>query len=76
MNFIYILSVNKCQQQIRKNTSEQIKHQTKPEFVYRQIHESCVCLQTNTSVTWLKLLVSKFFMIPIKWERSRVNKSF
>jgi len=44
MNFIYILSVNKCQQQIRKNTSEQTKHQTKPEFVYKQIHESCVCL--------------------------------
>ena len=49
MNFIYIPSVNKCQQQIRKNTSEQTKHQTKhdattkPEFVYKQTHESCVC---------------------------------
>jgi len=43
-NFIYILSANKCQQQIRKNdrknTLKQIKHQTKSQFIYKQTHES------------------------------------
>ena len=43
-NFIYILSANKCQQQIgkndRKNTLKQTKHQTKSQFVYKQTHES------------------------------------
>ena len=38
-NFIYILSANTCQQQIRKNdrknTLEQTKHQTKSQFVYK-----------------------------------------
>jgi len=39
-NFIYILSVNKCQQQIRKNdrtnTLKQTKQQTESQFVYKQ----------------------------------------
>jgi len=43
-NFIYILSANKCQQQIRKNyeknTLKQTKHQTKAQSVYKQTHES------------------------------------
>jgi len=43
-NFMYILSANKCQQQIRKNdrknTLKQTKHQTKSQFVYKQTHES------------------------------------
>jgi len=46
MNFIYILSANKCQQQRRKNerknTLNQTKNQTKSQFVYEQ---------TNTRVT-------------------------
>ena len=39
MNFIYILSVKKCRQQIRKNdrtnTLKQTKHQTRSRFVYK-----------------------------------------
>jgi len=42
MNFIYILSANKCQQQVRENdrmnTLKQIKHQTESPFVYNQTH--------------------------------------
>jgi len=44
INFIYIVSANKCQRQIRKNdrnnTSKQTKHQTKSQFVYKQTCES------------------------------------
>jgi len=40
-NFIYLLSANKCQQQIRKNnrkkTLKQIKHQMKSQFVYKHL---------------------------------------
>jgi len=41
-NFIYILSANKCQQQVRKNdnTLKQTKHQTKLQFVYKRTNES------------------------------------
>jgi len=44
MNCMYLLSANKCQQQIikndRKNTLKQTKHQTKSQFVYKQTYES------------------------------------
>jgi len=40
-NFTYILSANKCQQQIRKNdrknTLKQTKHDMKSQFVYKHI---------------------------------------
>jgi len=42
-NFIYKLSANRCQQQIRKNdrknTLKQTKHQMKSQFVYKQYKE-------------------------------------
>jgi len=54
-DFIYILSANKCQQQVRKNnrnnTLKQTKHWTN---VYRKI----------SWVMWLKLLGSKSFNYP------------
>ena len=41
---VYILSANKCQQQIRKddrkNNLKQTKHQTESQFVYKQTRES------------------------------------
>jgi len=43
-NFIYILSTNECEQQIRKNdrtnTLKLTTHQTKSQFVYKQTHRS------------------------------------
>ena len=65
-NFIHILLASECQQ--RKN-EEHCKTNNTP-------NEITVCLQTNSWVTWLKLLESKFFWSPKKWERSRGNKSF
>jgi len=57
-NFIYILSANKCQQQIRKNyeknTLKQRKHQTKAQSVYKQ---------TQSHVT-KAARIKKNFMIP------------
>jgi len=42
--FIYILSANECEQQIRNNdrnnTLKQTKQQTESETVYKQSHES------------------------------------
>jgi len=43
-NLIYVLSANKCQQQIReydrKNTLKQTKHLTKSQSIYKRTHES------------------------------------
>jgi len=67
-NFIYLLSTNKCEQQIRKNdwknTLKQGKHQTKSQFVYK--HTSHVTKAAGIEV----------FYDPKKWEHSRGNKSF
>ena len=64
-NFIYILAANECQQ---RNNEEHFKTNEVP-------NEITICLQTNSWVTWLKLLGSKFFY-PKRWECCRENKSF
>ena len=53
-NFIYILLASECQQ---RNNEEHSKTNKTP-------NEITVCLQTNSWVTWLKLLGSKFFWSP------------
>jgi len=60
-NYIYIVSAIECQQ---RNNEEHFK-----------TNKITVSLQTNSWVTWLKLLGSKLFD-PKKRERSRGNESF
>ena len=55
MNFSYVLSANKYQQQInndRKNSLKQRKHQTKSQFVYKHMNHV-------TKLLWIIFLWSK-----------------
>jgi len=52
-NFIYILSANKCQRQIRQNDRKNFK-------ANKTRNEITICLQKNTRVTCLNLTGSKF----------------
>ena len=61
-NFIYILSANKCQQQIRKNDRKNILNKKKQET---KTNMSRVTKAAGIEVFWSQ-----------KWERSRGNKSF
>jgi len=67
--YLYTVS-EQSQQQIRKKWQKEYFKTNKT------LKEITICLQTNTRVTWLKLMGSKFFYDTKKWERSRRNKSF
>jgi len=62
-NFIYILLASKCQQ---RNNEEHFRTNKTP-------NKLTVCLESNSWVTWLKLLGSKLFcslkMRALSWEQ-------